>query len=102
MAAGVQVRTWAQAFDEAGIYVFADSKDKAKLTVIAAKAASEACADPEANIQSMTTESLSAVGIEAQDKEVRPNWPFITGTFVLLLAFNFGVVALLVYLGNRA
>jgi hypothetical protein len=50
VAAGVQVRTWAQAFDEPGVYVFADSKDASKLTVIAAKAANEACSNPSANI----------------------------------------------------
>jgi hypothetical protein len=50
----------------------------------------------------MTADSLSAVGISGQEKQVRPNWPFITGTFVMLLLFNFGVVGLLVYLQNKA
>lgn len=96
------MRTWAHGFDQPGIYVFADSKDSSKLTVIAAKAANEACLDPGANIQSMTADSLSAVGIAGQDKQVRPNWSFIIGTFVVLLSFNFGIVGLFVYLGNRA
>jgi len=47
---GVQVRTWAAEFAEKGIYVFADSKDASKLTVVAVKAATEACKDPDANI----------------------------------------------------
>jgi len=54
---------WSHEFSEKGIYVFADSIDKTKLTIISVKATSEACKDPSAFIQSMTAASLSAVGI---------------------------------------
>lgn len=95
------LRMWAQEFTEKGIYVFADSKDATQLTVVAVKAASESCKDPDSFIQSMTTASLSAVGIVSQAKGVRPNWTFIIGTFVVLLTFNFAIVAAFVYLHNR-
>jgi hypothetical protein len=50
VARGDKVRSWAQAFEQPGIYVFADSKDLSKLTVIAVKAADEACLDSDAFI----------------------------------------------------
>lgn len=100
VANGVQVRTWAHEFAEAGVYVFADSKDKSKLTVVAVKGEGETCKDPDANIQSLTAESLSAIGIESQEKAVQPNWTFIVGAFVVLITFSFGIVGGLVYLRN--
>jgi hypothetical protein len=95
------VKAWAQEFTEKGIYVFADSKEASKLTVVAVKSAEESCKDPDAPVQSMTAASLSAVGVESQAKSVQPNWAFIIGTFVVLLGFNFGVVGAFVYLHAR-
>jgi len=95
------VKAWAQEFTDKGIYVFADSSDSSKLTVVAVKAAEESCKDPDAPVQSMTAASLSAVGVESQAKSVQPNWAFIIGTFVVLLGFNFGVVGAFVYLHAR-
>lgn len=57
---------WAHEFTQKGIYVFADSNDNKKLTVMSIKAKSEKCPNPGSNIQSMTGASLSAVGIESQ------------------------------------
>jgi hypothetical protein len=33
---------------------------------------------------------------------VQPNWAFIVGTFIVLVAFNFGIVGLFVYLRDRS
>ena len=60
------MKAWAQEFTDKGIYVFADSSDSSKLTVVAVKAAEESCKDPDAPVQSMTAASLSAVGVESQ------------------------------------
>jgi hypothetical protein len=97
---GVAIQIWSHEFAEKGIYAFADSKDGAKLTIVAVKADNEACKDPDAFIQSMTAASLSAVGIESQPKSVAPDWAFVTSTVVLLLFINFAIIALFVLLSN--
>jgi hypothetical protein len=41
----------------------------------------------------MSGQSLAAVGIEAQDKLVAPNYIFVASAFIALLTFNFILIA---------
>jgi hypothetical protein len=48
----------------------------------------------------MSAQSLSAVGIEAQDKLVEPNYVFVASAFVALLTFNFVIISGFVFLAQ--
>jgi hypothetical protein len=89
---------WSHEFSQKGVYVFADSKSATKLSVIAVKAANEQCKNEDAYVQSMSIQSLSAVGIEAQPKTVEPDFAFVTAAFIFLMAFNFIFVSGFVWL----
>lgn len=91
---------WAHEFDQKGIYVFRDSQQPSKLTVIAVKGPNEQCKDPSAYASSMTSESLSSVGIEAAPKDVQPNYQFVIASFAFIIGFNFLLVAGITWLAH--
>lgn len=48
----------------------------------------------------MSAQSLSAVGIEAQDKLVAPNYIFVASAFIALAIFNFIIISGFVFLAH--
>lgn len=59
------------------------------------------CSTKDSNVQSATAASLASIGIVSQSKNVQPNWPFVIGTFVIILVISFGFVTLVIVLHGK-
>jgi hypothetical protein len=98
---GKTVTAFSFVFNDPGVYVFQDSVNVTKVTIIGVVKESQDCSTKDANVQSATASALASIGIAPQSKNVRPNWSFIIGTFVFIILISFGFVTLVVYLHNK-
>ena len=98
---GTTVNAFNFLFTQAGIYVFQDSLQTSKVTIIGVVAATQQCSNKDTNVQAVTAASLASIGIVSQTKTVQPNWTFIIGTFVFILVISFGFVNMVIVLHNR-
>ena len=88
-------------FDQPGVYVFQDSVVTTKISIMGVVGENQDCSSKDTNVQSATAQSLAAIGISTQSKNVNTQWAFIIGTFVFLLLISFGFVGLVVFLHNK-
>eukprot|EP00347_Sterkiella_histriomuscorum_P024400 403331247 len=98
---GTVVNAFSYIFKDAGIYVFKQSTDASKFTIIGVVSSDQSCSNADANVQAATAASLASIGIVSQKKVVNPNWSFIIGVFAFILLFSFGIVTLIILLHNR-
>lgn len=98
---GSTVTAFSFVFTEAGVYVFQDSVQTTKVTIIGVVAATQQCSNKDTNVQAVTAASLASIGIASQAKTVQPRWAFIIGTFVFILLTSFGFVNLVIVLHAR-
>ncbi|CDW71824.1 gcc2 and gcc3 domain-containing protein [Stylonychia lemnae] len=98
---GTVINAFSYIFKDAGIYVFKDSSDSNKYTILGVVASDQECSNKDANVQSTTAASLSSIGIVSQPKIVNPQWSFIIGVFVFILLFSFGIVTFIIVMHNR-
>ncbi|MHA2022557.1 MAG: hypothetical protein ACTSWQ_02735, partial [Candidatus Thorarchaeota archaeon] len=83
---GETVDTFVFTFTQAGVFVFGDSSDGEKVTIIGVMGVTEKCNDPEKYIQPITYESLLKVGVTKRD-DIRqsPDWTFIMVIFLMMI-----------------
>jgi hypothetical protein len=48
-----------------------------------------------------TAQALASLGLVSSPKTIVPRWSFIIGTFIVILLFIFGLVALILYLHQK-
>lgn len=72
-------------FEDAGVYVFADSNNSAKITIISVMSASQQCPS-NTKYTSMTQANLLKVGISLRKNIVyTPDWGFFIGAVAAIL-----------------
>jgi len=97
----VDVTTFSFIFKEAGIYVFENAASKT-ITIIGVQKESQQCSEAINGISAnmITKESLADIGIKAQDKQIRPDWWFISFSFLGINTICFFVLGLFMYTYN--
>lgn len=96
-----QVTSYSYSFLEKGIYVFGDSEDEDKVTIIGVVLKDQECSDSNLEVKPATAQSLAEIGVETDLVTVDPNWSFIGGTFVMMILMAYGIVGLIIYLHNK-
>jgi len=85
LEAGKDYTFFAYTFDKQGIYVFADSSNPQKTTVVAVMGESKKCPGG-SNFEAMTEQALLMVGVTRSDDILyEPEWAFFLSVIVVLL-----------------
>lgn len=97
------VQSFSFVFKEKGIYVF-ENAASGTVTVIGVVAESQTCSNVVNGIGAamVTPESLAAIGIEPQDKQVNPDWWFVILSFVFINCFVFIVIGIFIQAFNNS
>jgi len=101
LEAGADYTFFAHTFDYQGIFVFADSQNESKITVIAVMGESKACPNG-SNFEAMTEQSLLMVGVSRSDDILyEPEWAFFLSVIAILLLLILASIFVVSYFYNK-
>lgn len=94
---GAEYTSFVHVFNEAGIFVFADSSNAEKVTVVAVMGESKTCPGGTA-FEAMTEQALLMVGVTRSDDILyEPEWAFLFITIAVLLVLILASVLVISY-----